>query len=75
MHRIQKAVVRDGKLVLTGLPFAEGQHVRVIVTEAGGDAAGGVSVQRARELLRGGVERFDDPLEPLIPGQGWEMLR
>jgi hypothetical protein len=75
MHRIDDAIVRDGTLVLAGLPFAEGQHVRVVVAEVEVPRAKAVSIYEVRQLLRGGVERFDDPLEPLIPTENWEMLK
>ena len=33
MHQIDDAVVQGGRIVLDHLPFADGQHVRVIVAE------------------------------------------
>jgi hypothetical protein len=33
MHRISDAVVTGGRLLLANLPFAEGQHVEVLVAE------------------------------------------
>lgn len=75
MHRINDAVVHGGRLVLTDLPFAEGQHVQVVVAEQDSQAAKPVSIDEVRSLLRGGVERYDDPFEPSIPSDNWEMLR
>lgn len=72
MHEINDAIVENGKLTLTQLPFANGQHVRVIVTEA---ASPRRTINDVRELLRGGVVRFDDPFEPMIPADSWEMLK
>ena len=34
-----------------------------------------VSIEEVRRQLKGGVERFDDPFEPMIPGEDWEMLK
>jgi hypothetical protein len=75
MHRIDDAIVTGGKVVLSNLPFAEGQHVRIIVAEADPQASKPVTIQEIRQILKGGVERFDDPLEPMIPQDRWEMLK
>ena len=75
MHRINDAIVRGGKLFLADLPFAEGQRVTVVLDEVDSRSAETRSIEEIRELLRGGVERFDDPLEPMVPADRWEMLR
>jgi hypothetical protein len=75
MHRINDVIVRGGKLVLCDLPFAEGQHVEVVVAEVEGQAPPGASIHEVRSALRGGVERYDDPFEPSIPPESWEMLK
>ena len=67
MHQINDAIVRDGKLILSNLPFAEGQHVRVVVAEVDAQPTTTTSIADVRRLLEGGVERFDGPFEPLIP--------
>ena len=81
MYRVAETVVRHGKLILDGLPFADGEQVRVVVLSAGSsdrsadDAVGGNSIAHVRQVLRGGVEKFDSPFEPMVPEQTWEMLR
>jgi hypothetical protein len=75
MHRINDAIVRDGKLVLSDLPFADGQHVQIVVAEVEEQAAKRMSIDQVRAALRGGVERYDDPFEPSIPLDSWEMLK
>ena len=74
MHEINDAVVQGGKIVLSHLPFADGQHVRVTVAEAH-ESCQRMSIQKVRESLRGGVERFEEPFEPMIPSENWEMLK
>ena len=75
MVQVQDAVVRGGQVVLDGLPFKDGQFVRVSVVEATGTPdAGRLSIEEVRRLLAGGVERFDDPFEPVIPVDDWEAL-
>lgn len=75
MHRIDDAVVKGGRLILSGLPFAEGQHVRVIVNEVDARQPVTASIHEIRRILKGCVEHFEQPFEPLIPLEDWEMLR
>lgn len=74
MHEINDAIVNGGKIVLSYLPFADGQHVRIIVA-ANDEPRKPISIQKVREILKGGVERFDEPFEPMIPCDDWEMLK
>jgi hypothetical protein len=73
MHRIVDAIVHGGTLVLRDLPFAEGQHVRVVVAGVDEPRRAVRTIDEVRALLAGSVERFDDPFEPLIPVEDWEM--
>jgi hypothetical protein len=76
MHRINDAIVKDGKLILSNLPFADGEHVRIVVDKAIVlPAAKTASIAQIRKMLKGGVERFDNPCEPMIPTETWEMLK
>jgi hypothetical protein len=67
MHLSDDAVVQDGKIVLSHLPFAGGQHVRVIVAENSPEPAKRLSIQDVRQQLKGKVRAFrrsiraDDP--------------
>jgi len=49
--------------------------VRILVTEVEAQTATRRSIQEVRQLLKGGVERFDDPTQPMIPEDHWEMLK
>ncbi|HEY2585741.1 MAG TPA: hypothetical protein VGI81_08260 [Tepidisphaeraceae bacterium] len=75
MHQVDDAIVRDGRLILSNLPFSEGQHVRVEVAETEAEQPKTNSIQEVRRLLKGGVERFDDPFEPRVPPGDWQMLK
>ena len=75
MHQINDAIVQGGKVVLANLPFADGQRVRVTIAETDAGPAGRLSTDEVRRQLRGCVERFDEPLEPMIPQGDWEMLK
>jgi hypothetical protein len=66
MHEINDAIVQDGKIILSHLPFANGQHVRVIVAETD-EFPKRMPIAKVREILKGSVERFDNPTEPMVP--------
>lgn len=72
MHRINDAIVRDGKLVLSDLPFSEGQHVRILVEE---NPQAPLSIQQVRAMLKGAVIQFDNPFEAMLPVDSWEILK
>ncbi|MGN6628015.1 MAG: hypothetical protein ACTHLN_15460 [Tepidisphaeraceae bacterium] len=76
MHEINDIVVRQGKIELTDLPFSEGQHVHVIISATPSAFAGQrMPIDEIRRKLKGKVERFDQPFEPVIPDSDWEMLK
>jgi hypothetical protein len=62
-------------VVLSDLPFADGQRVRVTITETVASQSPRLSIADVRAQLRGAVERFDDPFEPMISPTDWEMLK
>lgn len=76
MVQVQEVVVRGGQVVIDGLPFEDGQHVRVSVETTAVEAA---SVQRSiaeiRRIVAGSSDRLDDPGEPMIPLDSWDMLK
>jgi hypothetical protein len=58
---------------VTNLPVPDGERVQVVVTDLPVPAK--LTIVQARQLLAGGVERYDDPFDPSIPGDSWEMLK
>jgi hypothetical protein len=76
MHQIDGAIVRDGKVVLSHLPFPDGQRVRVLIAESDNTAVGGrLPIEEVRRQLKGAVIGFDEPFDPMIPPEEWEMLK
>jgi hypothetical protein len=68
MHPIDGAIVRGGKVVLSHLPFADGQRVRIVIAESEGSTEPRrVSIDEVRRQLKGAVTRFDEPFESMIP--------
>lgn len=76
MHEVNDVIVHDGKIEVAHLPFANGQRVRVTVAEARPlSSSKRLPIAQVREMLQGSVEYVEDPCEPMIPTEDWEMLK
>jgi hypothetical protein len=68
-HNLTATLGEDGTLVLKGLPFYAGDTVEIIILEQ-------TKAERPRDYPLGGtVLRYDDPFEPAIPTEDWEVLK
>lgn len=65
-HRVEMIVAQDGILTLQDLPFNAGDRVEVIILPLTDTPA---------NPLRGSVARYDDPFEPAVPIEDWEVLK
>jgi hypothetical protein len=72
-QHIGRAIVHGGQVVLSGLALPDGQRVEVVVTQLPEQQTR--SISEVREELRGAVIRYDDPFEPVISADSWEMLK
>jgi hypothetical protein len=72
-HKLAATLMEDGTLVLKGLPFHAGDSVEIIILEQPKE-------ERPRQTsqgdypLQGTVLRYDDPFEPAVPDEDWEVL-
>ncbi|HXE51539.1 MAG TPA: hypothetical protein VN541_00905 [Tepidisphaeraceae bacterium] len=73
LNEVHRATVQGGQVTITGVPLPDGAAVEVMVKAA--PERKKLSIHEVRELLRGGVERYDQPFEPSIPEDSWEMLK
>lgn len=73
MQHVGQAVVHGGQVTLSGLDLPDGQRVQVVVTQVPEQQSR--SIHEVRQILRGAVKRYDDPFEPVIPADSWEMLK
>jgi predicted DNA-binding antitoxin AbrB/MazE fold protein len=73
LQRISEAVVQGGQVVLNNLPLKDGERVQVIITQLDGGKRR--SIDEIRQILGGSVKRYDEPFEPMIPNEDWEMLK
>ncbi len=68
-HRIEKVIQSNGTIVLENLPFAEGETVEIIIVKS--DAEG----KKNRYPLRGTLYKYEEPFEPAVPVEDWEVLK
>ncbi|MDX2244558.1 MAG: hypothetical protein NW224_28110 [Leptolyngbyaceae cyanobacterium bins.302] len=72
-HKVEVVLSENGTLVLEGLPFRAGEAVEVIILER-------PQPQRAFNAssefpLQGTVLFYDDPFEPAVPPEEWDVLK
>jgi hypothetical protein len=60
-------VLKDGKIVLDGLPVVEGDEVEVTIKV--------LDPCRLTYPLRGAPLRYDDPFEPAVDPSEWDALK
>ncbi|MFN6562562.1 MAG: hypothetical protein RMY28_022590 [Nostoc sp. ChiSLP01] len=69
-HRIETKLTQNGTLILEDLPFHAGETVEIIILERFPEAS-----ESNPYPLRGTVIRYDDPFEPPVPIEDWEVLQ
>jgi len=73
-HKLAVTLMEDGTLVLKGLPFHAGDTVEIIILEQLKEEHPSQSSQ-SNYPLQGTVLRYDDPFEPAVPTEDWEVLK
>lgn len=73
-HKLAATFTEDGKLVLTGLPFHAGDKVEIIVLKQPKEQKLSQS-EKYEYPLQGTVLQYDDPFEPAVPTEDWEVLK
>ncbi|MDZ8236192.1 MAG: hypothetical protein RMZ69_03285 [Nostoc sp. ChiQUE01a] len=69
-HRIETKLTQNGTLILEDLPFHAGEAVEIIILERSPELS-----ESNPYPLRGTVIRYDDPFEPPVPIENWEVLQ
>ena len=72
-HKLAATLMEDGTLVLKGLPFHAGDSVEIIILEQPKEELPSQAHQ-GDYPLQGTVLRYDDPFEPAVPAEDWEVL-
>lgn len=71
-HKIEAVLSENGTLVLEGLPFRAGEAVEVIILERPQPQR----VSSSSEFpLQGTVLFYNDPFEPAVPPEDWDVLQ
>ena len=68
-HKLTAKLTKNGKLVLTNLPFHAGETVEVIVLAPLNPPNSSPSP------LEGTVVSYDEPFEPAVATEDWEALK
>jgi hypothetical protein len=67
-HRVETTIQPGGTLAVHGLPVAAGVEVEIIILVK--------DEPRKKDYpLRGTPYRLDEPAEPAVPAEDWEVLR
>jgi hypothetical protein len=76
--KIETTLSEDGSLILKDLPFHMGDAVEVIILEKSPSREEKVVVEQSEPdlyPLRGKVLHYEDPFEPAVPAEDWEVLQ
>jgi hypothetical protein len=71
-HKLAATLKQDGTILLEGLPFHAGETVEIIILE---QSKVEETVLSSNRPLTGSVLRYDDPFEPAVPAEEWEVLK
>jgi hypothetical protein len=86
VYKVETVLSEDGALVLKDLPFHTGDAVEVIILERSCGVPESTSPSPAPKIipeqpeqnlypLRGKVLYYENPFEPAVPAEDWEVLR
>ncbi len=67
IHKVKTVVLKDGKIVLDGLPVVEGDEVEVAIQI--------VNPVPVTYPLHGVPFRYDDPFGPAVDPSEWDALK
>lgn len=68
--RVETVVQPHGRVVLENLPFDDGDMVEVIVFEANDE-----TTRSSVNPLKGALLKYEDPFEPAVPPEDWDVLK
>ncbi len=74
-HKLAATLMEDGTLVLKGLPFHAGDTVEIIILEQPKEQPTSLPTQTEYLLQGKQPYRYDDPFEPAVPAEDWEVLK
>jgi hypothetical protein len=72
-HRIEIILTENGKLTLQNLPFQQGDEVEIIILERRSTSLD--SDSNPYPLRNKQPYRYEDPFEPAVPVEDWDVLQ
>lgn len=73
-YKVETVLTEDGTLLLKELPFYAGDVVEIIILEQSKTPLPSSPEQPIRSL-KGSILRYDEPFEPAVPPEDWEVLK
>jgi hypothetical protein len=74
-HKVRTILTEDGTLTLLGLPFQAGEAVEVIILSSQPESTTRPVPQSNLMPLHGTVKSYDEPFEPAVDSEDWEVLK
>jgi hypothetical protein len=75
VHKVTITFSKDGKLELIDLPFHAGDTVEIIFLEQPKQQQSSPTSSPEYRLQGKQLYRYDDPFEPAVPAEDWEVLK
>jgi hypothetical protein len=72
-HRIETILTENGKLTLQNLPFQQGDEVEIIILER--RCTSSPTESNSYPLRNKQPYRYEDPFEPAVPVEDWDVLQ
>lgn len=72
-HRIETILTENGKLTLQNLPFQQGDEVEIIILER--HSTSSHTESNPYPLRNKQPYRYEDPFEPAVPVEDWDVLQ
>ena len=67
-----KTKVRNNhKVQINDVPFEDGQEVEIIISIKNGNE----NLDKLKDSLKGSVLKYNDPFDPAITSDDWELLK
>ncbi|MFQ3585111.1 MAG: hypothetical protein SNJ85_09325 [Cyanobacteriota bacterium] len=74
-YKLAATLMEDGTLLLKGLPFHAGDTVEIIILKQPKEQSTSPLQQTEYPLQGKQPYRYDEPFEPAVPAEDWEVLK
>ncbi len=74
-HKLETVLSENGTLILQGLPFQAGESVEVIILGKSSQIPSKPVLEDNSCPLKGSIIFYDEPFEPAVLLEDWEVLK